>query len=154
MGKKYEEKDVKAMKAIAAGIKESKANRKVFSRLEYFLLGGFPFDEALSVLYYMREDKAITDSEYYLLTVYVNDQRHVSIFRNRESILATKYIFADKTLDDSEKEIIWQELLEAGIREKDIDDIIFSAAVRAYAIKKNYIKLPNKTVSKTKTLKK
>ena len=102
----------------------------------------------------MREDKAITDSEYYLLTVYVNDQRHVSIFRNREPILATKYIFADKTLDDSEKEIIWQELLEAGIREKDIDDIIFSAAVRAYAIKKNYIKLPNKTVSKTKTLKK
>ena len=57
-------------------------------------------------------------------------------------------------ITDVEKEVIWNQLINAGIKEKDIDDIVFSAAVREYAIRNGYVKQIKNNTSKTKTLKK
>ena len=118
------------------------------------MLGGTPFNEALSAIYNMRLSGSITDREYYALNEYITFQKHVSVYHNKESILATRFIFSGKEISNLEKSVIWDELIDSGVDEKNIDDIVFSAAVRAYAIKNGYIKKLNNNLSLTKSLKK
>ena len=140
------------MKNIANKLKEYKTISKRLSRLEYFLLGGISFNIAPSMIYRMRENKDITLNEYYLLNEYIAVQRNLDVYRRKDSILAIKFIFSNHEITDLEKEIIWNELISAGIDENNIDDMVFSAAVRDYAIRLGYVK--PKENSKTKTLKK
>ena len=154
MKREYSDKQITVMKTIANVLKEKKQIKKKLSRLDYYLLGGISFNEAPSVIYNMRMDGNITNSEYYLLNEYITIQRNVSTFKRKESIMAIKFIFNGMTISDLEKSLIWDELIKKGIDEKNIDDLVFSAAVREYAIENGYVKTINKDVLKLKTLKK
>lgn len=152
MKQNYSNKEIIIMKKIADKLREYKMVNKKLSRLEYFLLGGPSFNLASSMIYRMRENKHITFNEYYLLNEYISFQRNLEVYHRKDSILAIKFVFGNNEITDMQKEVIWNELLIAGIDEKNIDDMVFSAAVREYAIKNGYVK-PKET-SKTKTLKK
>ena len=154
MKRNYTNEEILAMKKIAAIIKENKKTNHKLSRFDYYLLGGISFSEASSAIYYFRECGLISSDEYYLLNNYINSESYIDVYRNKNAILAINFIFSNKVITDLEKEVIWNELINAGIREKDIDDIVFSAAVRAYAFRNGYVKKQNKVISKTKTLKK
>ena len=152
MKQNYSNKEIIIMKKIADKLREYKMVIKKLSRLDYFLLGGPSFNLASSMIYRMRENKHITFNEYYLLNEYISFQRNLEVYHRKDSILAIKFVFGNNEITDMQKEVIWNELLIAGIDEKNIDDMVFSAAVREYAIKNGYVK-PKET-SKTKTLKK
>lgn len=154
MRRDYTDKELLAMKRIAAILKENKGTNNKLSRFDYFLLGGISFDEALSAIYYFKKLGKIIDNEYYLLNNYITAERKVEVLKNKLAILSTRYIFSNKIITDVEKEVIWNQLINAGIKEKDIDDIVFSAAVREYAIRNGYVKQIKNNTSKTKTLKK
>lgn len=154
MKREYSENEILAMKNIAKMLDECKEAKKKLSRLDYFLCGGISFKEASSAIYNLRETGKITAHEYYTLNEYITFQRQVEVYRTRPAILATKYIFSGKIINDFEKEVVWNQLLNAGLKETDIDDLVFSAAIRAYANRNGYIKVVNNNVSKTKTLKK
>ncbi len=154
MKKEYSDKQINDMKMIANVLRENRQLKKKLSRLDYFLLGGISFNEALSAIYNMRSSGNITIGEYCILSEYINSQGHVEVFKRKESILAINFIFGDNVISNLEKSLIWDELIASGIAEKDIDDIVFSAAVRKYAIDNGYVKLLNKDVLKLKTLKK
>lgn len=154
MRRDYTDKELLATKRIAAILKENKGTNNKLSRFDYFLLGGISFDEALSAIYYFKKLGKIIDNEYYLLNNYITAERKVEVLKNKLAILSTRYIFSNKIITDVEKEVIWNQLINAGIKEKDIDDIVFSAAVREYAIRNGYVKQIKNNTSKTKTLKK
>lgn len=152
MERNYSNKEIIVMKKIAAKLKEYRKISKKLSRLEYFLLGGVSFNIAASMIYRMRENKDITFNEYYLLNEYISIQRNLEVYHRKDSILAIRFIFKDNEISDLQKEVVWNKLINAGIDEKNIDDMVFSAAVREYAIRLGYVK--PKDNSKTKTLKK
>lgn len=152
MERNYSNKEIIVMKNIAAKLKEYRKISKKLSRLEYFLLGGVSFNIAASMIYRMRENKDITFNEYYLLNEYISIQRNLEVYHRKDSILAIRFIFKDNEISDLQKEVVWNKLINAGIDEKNIDDMVFSAAVREYAIRLGYVK--PKDNSKTKTLKK
>ena len=152
MERNYSNKEIIVMKKIAAKLKEYRKINKRLSRLEYFLLGGVSFNIAASMIYRMRENKHITFNEYYLLNEYISIQRNLEVYHRKDSILAIRFIFKDNEISDLQKEVVWNGLINAGIDEKNIDDMVFSAAVREYAIRLGYVN--PKDNSKTKTLKK
>ena len=154
MRRDYTDKELLAMKEIAEILKENKGTNNKLSRFDYFLLGGISFDEALSAIYHFRKLGVIIDNEYYLLNNYITAERKIEVLRNKHAILSTRFMFSNKIITDVEKEVIWNQLINAGIKEKDIDDIVFSAAVREYAIRNGYVKQIKKNTCKTKTLKK
>lgn len=154
MRRDYTDKELLAMKRIAAILKENKGTNNKLSRFDYFLLGGISFDEALSAIYYFKKLGKIIDNEYYLLNNYITAERKVEVLKNKHAILSIRYMFSNKIITDVEKEVIWNQLINAGVKEKDIDDIVFSAAVREYAIRNGYVKQIKKNTCKTKTLKK
>ena len=150
---KYTNKDVINYKNIAMVIRSNDKKKKM-SRLDYYLLGGIHFRDASAVVYHIHADNMITTNEYYALNTYITEQRIVDVLYDKQAVLATKFIFDGKTITDIEKEAVWNALINYGIPEKNIDDMVFSAAVRAYAIKKGYVKIINNGDSNTKTLKK
>ena len=152
--KKYTDKQVIAMKKIIEKIKKSRDEKRKFNRLEYYLNGGISFEEAPSMVNYLKKNNEIDNSDYILLHNYINSQRYINVLKDKTAILSINFIFNEKIITDLEKEVIWNELINAGIMEKDIDDVVFSAAVRAYAFRNGYIKDANKTNSITKSLKK
>ena len=154
MRRVFSKEEILTMKTIASELETKKKEKKRLNRLEYFLLGGIAFGEALSVIYNMRLNGDISDKEYYTLNEYLSFQKQIGAYHTKEAIMATTFIFGDKTISNEEKAVIWDEIINSGVEEKYIDDLVFSAAVRAYAIKNGYVKVINGNYSKTKSLKK
>ena len=144
MDKKQEkieyEKLALIFKQIALLINDSKTNGTVLNRYEYYLHGGLPFRKALSIIYRLCDMDLITKDEYGVLHNYLEEQALFGASRNKEFILKTYYQFGDYVINYIEKENIWKSLNDLGLEDKDIDDLVFAGAVRAYAYDKGLIK--------------
>ncbi len=108
---------------------------------------------ASSVIYILFKQKRLTLYEYDMLRDFVNRQQQNLVSpHNKEFILKTYYQFGDVVISDEEKKYILDKLSSI-INEKDIDDVVFSGAVRAYAIEKGLIKTNNNQNNKKKLVK-
>ena len=137
-------------KKIAKLIKIDNANDKVFNRYEYYKLGGLPFRRALSVIYKLYENDLITKSEYDTLHSYLEKQLEIGSSRNKDFILSTYYQFGDYVISEEEKQNIWHSINELGLQDGEIDDLVFSAAVRAYAYENGFLKIKNSRLIRKK----
>ena len=120
------------------------------NRYEYYILGGVNFRNALHIIYILFRRKQITIQEYETLRNYIGRQLQLdNISRDKEFILRTLYQFGDIIITMEEKEYIWNNLCNL-IDEANIDDLVFSGAVRAYALEKGLIKNNPKRLVKKK----
>ena len=134
MGKrKYSKKEIDNMKRIAECLIDLNKQKLKLNKYEYYMLGGIPFKEAASAIYHMHAQKLINQIEYNVLHNYIDEQLTFITTKNKEFILNTHYQFGDTVISLDEKINIWNNLLSMGISEKEIDDLLFSAAVREYA---------------------
>ena len=133
---------VQKLKNIIAIINQGKTIGKPLNRYEYYKLGGISFKNAESELSELLRDKKLTASEVNVLRNYIEFQNAIGVPRQKERVLDTQYQFGNRVITDIEKESIWDGLLSFGLNEYDIDDLVFSGAVRDYA-KANGL-IPNK----------
>ena len=149
MDKKEYERLANVYKIIASQLEK----KRTINRYEYYLLGGISLRIASSVIYILFKQKRLTLYEYDMLRNFVNKQQQNLVSpHNKEFILKTYYQFGDVVISDEEKKYIWDKLSSI-INEKDIDDVVFSGAVRAYAIEKGLIKTNNNQNNKKKLVK-
>ncbi len=135
----YTADEAKILKAIAKRIVEWKACSKKFNRYDYFVLGGMNFKRAASIICSMRRNGEFTKGEYSNIMIFVNVQMRTPIYRSRSVILNTYFQFGDYVVSMEEKEQIWNNLLANGMALENIDDVVFSGAVREYAIEHELI---------------
>ena len=141
----YTSSEIRTIKKIALLINKYYLQGKKLNRYEYYLNGGMDFNEGLSLIYYLVEDRKITPHEYSLLKRYYTRETGIIANKKRDFIMSTHYQYGDYVISNEEKEQIWQSIIDKGIKEKSIDDLVFSAAIREYAINKGLIKkLDNK----------
>ena len=138
--KRYTKEQAAAMKNIALILKTRQQSNLKLNRYEYYLLGGISFRKATVLIYDMYCDRALSAGEYYRLNYYIEKELLFGASRNKELIMSTYYQFGDRVITDNEKEMIRNKLIALGLGEKDIDDLVFSAAVREYAIEQGLIK--------------
>ena len=113
---------------------------KKLNRYDYYMLGGVNIIYASSILYELFRAKKLTIYEYETLRCYINMQLKIGIAsKNKQFIINTHYQFGDTVITEEEKNSIWEDLA-SHIDEKCIDDLVFSGAVRAYALEKGLIK--------------
>lgn len=136
----YTSQDVRTIKKIALLINKYYIQGKKLNRYEYYLNGGMDFNESLSLIHYLVEDRKISPQEYSLLKRYCMKETGIIANKKRDFIMSTHYQFGDYVISKTEKEQIWQNIIARGIDEKLIDDLVFSGAVREYAINKGLIK--------------
>lgn len=127
-------------KNIVGKIIEKKGKGRVLNRYDYYVMGGIPIKRAMSVIYDLFRKKQITLYEFEVLRGYLGQQMSLNVSYNKEFILSTYYQFGDIVISAEEKKNIWQEMHKLGLGDKDIDDVTFSGAVRAYAIREGLIK--------------
>ena len=154
MKKKDNKELLKTYKEIAAILSEKNANTSnTINRYEYYKLGGIPFKEAFVVISDLYKKRKINSTEYSKLRDYFHRQMqlpHTS--RSKDYIMQIHYQFGDYVITNEEKNNIWDGLHELGLSDEDIDDLIFSGAVRDYAYQKGLIKKIEK-YNKVRTLK-
>ena len=150
--KRYTENDLEIMKKIVRKLITYNSMHKTLSRYEYFMMGGMPFNEAASLIYFMHLDGKFRNLEYAALKKYISVQQNVNSSKRYDFIMMTHYQFGEYVISETEKEYIWNEL-KKDIDEKNIDDLVFSGAVRAYAIEKGLI-IVNKNNSGKRLVKK
>ena len=121
---------------------------KSFNRYEYYKYGGVAFKIANEEIYKLLRSNLITRSEYEMLKAYIIKQRCTATTYDKDFILSSHYQFGETVLSDIEKKAIWKSLCEV-MDENNIDDLVFSGAVREYAMEKGLIK-PKKEVNKRK----
>ena len=131
--KEYSKEEVANMKKIAKYLISLKHSKVKLNKYEYYMLGGISLRAAGSAIYYMINDRVINQLEYNVLHNYIDEQLMLGSTRNKEFILSTYYQFGNTIITSEEKLNIWNSLLSMGIAERDIDDLVFSAAVREYA---------------------
>ena len=137
---RYTAEDVNKFKQIAKRIAIYDGIKKKLSRYEYFMLGGISFDEAASLIYYMNLNNEFRKVEYSILKRFIHTQMSIDSTKKVNFILQTHYQFGDYVVSDAEKIEIWNDLLNnSGIDPKNIDDLVFSGAVRNYAFEKGLI---------------
>lgn len=139
MDKKYSEEEILKLKELALIIYEGNKKHERINRYEYYLMGGIPFKRAYKDLRRLYRENKLTIGEVNTINNYVDFELSLGVTRNKEFILKTYYSFGDRVLSDTEKESIWLSLNELGLRDQDIDDLVFSGAVRAYAKEKGLI---------------
>ena len=145
---KYSAYELESLRKIARRIIELNNNGKTLSRYEYFLLGGIPFNEALSMIYFIHLDRKFRNLEYASLKKYLSIQVNIKPSKKYDFIIKTHYQFGDYVLTEEEKVNIWNNLLESGIDIKNIDDLVFSGADRAYAMDNGLIKIKSEDSKK------
>ena len=149
MDKKENEQLAIVYKQIASELIEKKS----INRYEYYLLGGISLSFSLSVIYILFREKKITLREYDVLRNYINTQlQNLRSSHSKDFAFKTFYQFGDVVISDEEKQMIWNNLCRF-INEKDIDDVVFSGAVRAYAIENGLIKINNNQNNQKKLVK-
>ena len=136
---KYTKEEVKNLKAIAKRIGELKQNGKKFNRYDYFIMGGVSIPRAISVVYSMNLDNRFEGKEYADIKEFLAAQKMIPVNKNRDFIINTYYQFGSYVISMQEKEVIWNSLIANGVLLEDIDDIVFSGAVREYAIEQGLI---------------
>ena len=147
MEKTLSEEDILKLREIALIIDINGKHRSL-NRYDYYMLGGVPFRGGNEILYGLLKRNLLTNREVNILTNYIDYQVSLGVIRKKEFILDTHYQFGDRVLSYEEKESIWNSLNEFGLEDKDIDDLVFSGAVRAYARENGLI--PSKKLVKKK----
>lgn len=147
MKKTLSEEDILKLKKIALII-ETNGKHRLLNRYDYYMLGGVPFRGGYEILYKLHKENKLTMREVYIITNYIDFQLSLGASRKKEFIINTHYQFGDRVLTMEEKESIWEGLKEFGLENKDIDDLVFSGAVRAYAIENGLI--PSKKLVRKK----
>lgn len=140
---RYTYDDLVVLKKIAREIIKKNHAGKVLSRYDYFMLGGLDFPEASSKVYFMHLDKKFRGFEYTMLKKFFSIQLNIDSSKKYDYIMKTHYQFGDYVISDEEKVQIWNNLLASGIDRNNIDDLVFSGAVRAYAKEHGLIKVDN-----------
>ncbi len=131
-------------KNIVNKINERKLERKDLGRYDYYLMGGAPYKRAFPIINELLRKNKITYAEYEVLKEYFRRQLMLGVSHNKEFILSTYYQFGDTVITDEEKKSIWDGMYKLGLAEEEIDDVVFTGAVRAYAIEKGLLKInPN-----------
>ena len=136
------EERITKLKKIVNIILIRKKHNKRLNRYEYYMLGGIPFRKGENTLIELLKSGKISMLEYTVLSRYIDNELVIGASRKKEFILSTHYQFGNRIISDSEKQNIWNELNAFGLSDNEIDDLVFSAAVREYA-KKNGL-IPNK----------
>ena len=139
MNEELNNKNAVKLKHLAHLIAHRRETGKPLNRYEYYMLGGISIRKGESELYRLLSEGKLTMSEVSIIHNYIESQLAIVVPRKKESILATHYQFGDRIITNSEKENIWEELKAFGLEETDIDDLVFSGAVRDYAIKNGLI---------------
>ena len=134
------------LKKIVNVILNRKRHHKRLNRYEYYMLGGIPFIKGENTLLQLFKAGKINAYEYNVLSKYIENELVFGASRNKEFILKTYYQFGNYVISNEEKQMIWNELNVLGLTNEEIDDLVFSAAVREYA-KKNGL-LPGKKLVK------
>ena len=149
MDKKENEQLAIVYKQIASELIEKKS----INRYEYYLLGGISLSASLSVIYSLFRERKITTREFDVLGNYIKTQlQNLRSSHSKDFALKTFYQFGDVVISDEEKEMIWNNLCRF-INEKDIDDVVFSGAVRDYALENGLIKINNNHNNQKKLVK-
>ena len=134
------------LKKIVNVILIRKKRHRRLNRYEYYMLGGIPFRKGENTLLQLFKAGKINAYEYNVLSKYIDNELVFGASRNKEFILKTYYQFGNYVISNEEKQMIWNELNMLGLTDEEIDDLVFSAAVREYA-KKNGL-LPGKKLVK------
>ena len=137
-------------KRIAKAIYSEQVLGKKFNRYEYYKMGGLPLRKALDVIYKLRNRGFITSGEYAIIHNYLENQLILGPSRNKEFILSTYYQFGEYVISEDEKQMIWKKINDMGLEDKDIDDLVFSAAVREYAYQKGILKIKKRVLKNKK----
>ena len=146
-------KDNEQLAIVYKQIASELIEKKSINRYEYYLLGGISLSASLSVIYRLFRERMITLHEYDVLRNYVKVQlQNLRSSHSKEFILKTFYQFGDVVISDEEKQMIWNNLCGI-INEKDIDDVVFSGAVRNYAFENGLIKINNNQDNRKKLVK-
>ena len=149
MKKKDNKELLKTYKEIAAILSEKNANTSnTINRYEYYKLGGIPFKEAFVVLLNKLPVILILDKEFDFIVLFLP----MLIFSLSLSFSSSFLLLVSNVITNEEKNNIWDGLHELGLSDEDIDDLIFSGAVRDYAYQKGLIKKIEK-YNKVRTLK-
>ncbi|MBR7042559.1 MAG: hypothetical protein IKI04_03555 [Bacilli bacterium] len=147
MKKTFNEEDILKLKKLAILI-ETNGKHRLLNRYDYYMLGGVPFKGGYPILHRLKHEGKLTAKEVYVITNYIDYQVSLGAARKKDFILSTHYQFGSRVLTMEEKLSIWAGLNEFGLEDKDIDDLVFSGAVRAYA-KENGL-IPNKKLVRKK----
>lgn len=148
-----DKKDNEQLAFVYKQIANELIEKKSINRYEYYLLGGISLSASLSVIYSLFRERMITLHEYDVLRNYVKVQlQNLRSSHSKEFALKTFYQFGDVVIIEEEKQMIWNNLCGI-INEKDIDDVVFSGAVRAYAIENGLIKINNNQNNQKKLVK-
>ena len=134
------------LKKIVNVILIRKKRHRRLNRYEYYMLGGIPFRKGENTLLQLFKAGKINAYEYNVLSKYIDNELVFGASRNKAFILKTYYQFGNYVISNEEKQMIWNELNMLGLTDAEIDDLVFSAAVREYA-KKNGL-LPGKKLVK------
>ena len=121
------------LKKIAIIITNRKRHNKRLNRYEYYMLGGIPFKNGEDILRELLRNGKINMFEFNVLCQYIETELVIGASRNKEFILKTHYQFGNHVITDEEKQIIWNGLNVFGLSDNEIDDLVFSGAVREYA---------------------
>ena len=135
----YTKRDIQIYRNIAKLLLERNSQNKTITRYEYFMLGGVDFGEASLIIYNLKCNNEIHKYEYSALKKFIHAQINIDSIRKYDFIMRTHYQFGDYVISDDEKKEIWNNLV-GFISKKNIDDLVFSGAVRAYALDKGLIK--------------
>ena len=148
MEKIYSEEEILKIKKIVRIIADRKRQGKKLNRYEYYMLGGIPFRKGEKVVFRLLSERKITTMEANILYKYITFELSLGASRNKEFILKTHYQFGDRVITEIEKQNIWLELNKMGIDDDNIDDLVFSGAVREYAKQNGLIPDTKKRVRK------
>lgn len=135
----YTKEEAASLIVIAKRIGELKQNDKKLNRYDYFILGGINIPRAMAVVYSMYLDKRLNKIEYKNIKDFLVAQKLVLGRKDYDFIMNTYYQFGSYVISLEEKKNIWNNLLAKGIASENIDDIVFSGAVREYAIEHRLI---------------
>lgn len=144
------EKENKSIREVYKNLVNLLRQNHIINRYEYYMLGGVSLNNAPRVIYQLFRERQITLQEYEMLRNYIKKQLLAGgTPHNKEFILATYYQFGNVVITDEEKHHIWNSLCKI-MNESDIDDVVFSGAVRAYALENGLIKNNSKKLIKAK----
>ena len=134
MEKRYTKEDVRAVKKIVAlqRVKFS-AEKKFLSRYDYYMLGGINLKKAYGIVYNMYENRDITSSELDTIRRYIIIQNSYKTAKGFNNVNKIYFQYGDYVISDEEKKLVYNSLIEHGISDDCIDELVFSAAVREYA---------------------
>ncbi len=143
-------KTVEIYKNIVYELLEKRKEKQRLNRYEYYVLGGYPLKDAPKIVERLYHNGKLSPYECSILNEFFSRQRAQTATHDKNFIMKTHYQFGDIVITDSEKENIWNSLYLLGLSDEEIDDLVFSGAVRAYAKEKGLIKekVKRKTLEK------